>query len=186
MAKNFKRFLSATLALLMILGVPGMAVLAEEIFDNGNVWYGNQVSVDVTAGENGYNYMALFRPYVHGYEFGGHFMGEGEGPQTFVLLDTVAHDNTTWTPSGTYVHGESNYEVVYCCDVETMIVDGTNYKRVNLEDSDYYTDAEAAKIRAILTESLIGSEYSAALTSGLLKQIIVEALQKKKTAASGF
>lgn len=40
------------------------------------------------------------------------------------------------------------------------------------------------KIRAILTESLIGNEYSAALTSGLLKQIIVEALRKKRTAAT--
>jgi pilin isopeptide linkage protein len=80
-------------------------------------------------------------------------MGEGEGPQTFVLIDTVAHDGTTWTPSGTYVPGVSNYEVVYCCDVETMIVDGTYYKRLNLEDNDYYDDEQAAKIRAILTHA---------------------------------
>ncbi len=152
MAKNFKRFLSATLAVILVLGVPGLTAIAKEVI-NGNDWYGDEVAVDVTAGTDGYNYMSLFRKPVHGYEFSGHFMGDGEGPQTFVLLDTVAHDGTTWTPSGVYEHGNSNYEVVYCCDVETMIVDGTYYKRVNLEDSGYYTDAEAAKIRAILTNA---------------------------------
>ena len=153
MAKNFKRFLSAFVALIMIVSVMGLTAFAKEVI-NGNDWYGDEVAVEnITAGQNGYNYMALFRKPVHGYEFSGHFMGEGEGPQTFVLLDTVAHNGTTWTPSGIYEHGNSNYEVVYCCDVETMIVDGTYYKRVNLEDSGYYNDEQAAKIRAILTSA---------------------------------
>ena len=40
------------------------------------------------------------------------------------------------------------------------------------------------KIQKILTEMLIGNEYSAALTSAYLKQILVEILQKKKAAAT--
>lgn len=154
MAKATKRLLAAFLAVIMTVSVMGLPAFAKEVI-NGNDWYGDEVVVEnITAGQNGYNYMALFRKPVHGYEFSGHFMGEGEGPQTFVMIDTTEeYENNTWTPSGIYEHGKSNYEVVYCCDVETMIEDGTMYKRVNLEDSGYYTDAEAAKIRAILTNA---------------------------------
>ena len=152
MAKKFRKGIATFLAVVMIASAMGLPALAKELI-NGNDWYGDEVSVEVKAGSKGYNYMALFRPYVHGYEFGGHFMGEGEGPQTFVMLDTVANDGTTWTPDGIYEHGKSNYEVVYCCDVDTMIKDGTYYKRVNLEDSTYFDDAAAEKIRAILTNS---------------------------------
>ena len=139
------------LALIMCATIVTPAFAAETI--NGNTWYGKDVAVDVTAGTDGYNYMALFRKYVHGYEFSGHFLGDGEGPQTFVVLDTVKYDGTTWTPNGTYDPMTANYDVTYCCDVETMIVDGTYYKRVNLEDSEYYNDAAAARIRAIVTNS---------------------------------
>ncbi len=38
------------------------------------------------------------------------------------------------------------------------------------------------KVGQILTEMLIGNEYSAALTSGLFKQILVETLQKKRSS----
>ena len=154
MAKNLKRMLSAVLAIAMIAGLAMPAFAAETI--NGNTWYGDQVSVDVTAGTEGYNYMALFRKYVHGYEFGGHFMGDGEGPQTFVVIDTAKYDGKTWTPSGLYdpsPDSDTNYEVLYCCDVETMINDGTYYKRVNLDDSEYYTREQANKIRAIVSNS---------------------------------
>lgn len=97
--------------------------------------------------------MALFRKPIHGYEFAGHFIGDGEGAQTFVVIDTAAHAGTTWTPNGLYELGKSNYDVLYCCDVETMIVDGTYYKRVNLEDSEYYTEAQANMIRAIVSNA---------------------------------
>ncbi len=153
MAKKFKKVLCATLALLICLSAINLPAFAAQTI-NGNTWYGEKVSVDVTAGTDGYNYMALFRKYVHGYEFGGHFMGDGEGPQTFVVIDTAKYDGQTWTPDGVYnPNGTSNYDVLYCCDVETTIVDGTYYKRVNLEDSEYYSKEEAAKIRAILMNS---------------------------------
>ena len=149
--KKMQRLVAAILAIVLCTGLFLVPANANTVTDT--VWYGDMVEVEITAGKNGYTFMPLFRKYAHGYEFSGHFMGEGEGPQTFVLIDTVAHDGTTWTPSGTYVPGVSNYEVVYCCDVETMIVDGTYYKRLNLEDNDYYDDEQAAKIRAILTHA---------------------------------
>ena len=151
MKRTMKKSFTMLLALCMVMSLGITAFAAQEI--NGNTWYGDQVAVDVTAGTDGYTFMSLFRKYVHGYEFGGHFLGDGEGPQTFVVIDTVEHDGTTWTPSGIYAPNESNYEVTYCCDVETMIVDGTYYKRVNLEDSEYYNEEQAAKIRAIVTNS---------------------------------
>ena len=150
--KLFKRILSAVMSVIMLISAMALSVAAEEIA--GNTWYGNNLSVDVTEGTEGYNYMSLFRKFCHGYEFGGHFMGEGEGPQTFVVIDTAKHDGESWSPNGVYdPNGSSNYDVVYCCDVETMIKDATYYKRVNLEDSEYYTETEARKIRAILTNA---------------------------------
>lgn len=152
MAKKFRRFGALLMALVMCASMLGTTAFAAETID-GNTWYGDEVSVDVTAGTEGYTFMSLFRKPAHGYEFSGHFLGDGEGPQTFVVIDTVEHDGTTWTPSGIYDPMNSNYEVSYCCDVETMIVDGTYYKRLNLEDSEYYNEAQAAKIRAIVTNA---------------------------------
>lgn len=140
------------LALVICTTTLSMPALAQQEI-GGNIWYGDELAVPVTAGTEGYTFMALFRKPAHGYEFSGHFMGEGEGPQTFVVIDTVAHDSTTWTPSGVYDPMTANYEVTYCCDVETMIVDGTYYKRLNLEDSEYYSDVAASRIRAIVTNA---------------------------------
>ena len=153
MKKTLKKSLALLMTLSMILSMVCTTAFAKTTFENGNVWYGDELSVDVTAGTEGYTFMSLFRKPAHGYEFSGHFLGDGEGPQTFVVIDTVEHDGKTWTPNGLYDPMKSNYEVNYCCDVETMIVDGTYYKRLNLEDSEYYNEAEAAKIRSIVTNS---------------------------------
>ncbi|MBQ9995456.1 MAG: Cys-Gln thioester bond-forming surface protein [Clostridia bacterium] len=149
--KSFKKILSAGLAALMCAGTMGTAVMAEEIID-GNIWYGDEVSVDITAGTEGYTWMSLFHAPISGYEFAGHYMG-AEGPQTFVIVDTQRYGGTTWSPDGLYVPNESNYEVVYCCDVDTMIGDKIYYKRMNLEDSEYYNAEQAAKLRAVMTNS---------------------------------
>ena len=55
------------------------------------------------------------------------------------------------TPPAMY-HLISNGEsfITYCCDFDTNISPGTNYKRVNLEDADYYTEEDAKHIRFIL------------------------------------
>lgn len=155
--KAIKRLTAALLCLITMLGALGTVTFAEQAEsaqdDPSTIWYGDDLSLDITAGTDGYTFMSLFSAPAHGYEFSGHFMGEGEGPQTFVIVDTVEHGNTTWKPNGKYVSGSSNYEVVYCCDVNTMIKNGTYYKRLNLEDSEYFDEQQAAKLRAVLTNS---------------------------------
>jgi rubrerythrin len=150
--KRLSKLFSVLLMLCIFMSTAALSVSAAEII-NGNTWYGSDVSVDVVAGTEGYNYMALFRKPIHGYEFSGHFVGGTESPQTFVVIDTAKYDKTTWTPDGLYELGKSNYDVTYCCDIETMVVDGVYYKRVNLEESEYYTPEQAEKIRAIVSNS---------------------------------
>jgi len=102
----------------------------------------------VTPSDNAYTFETVRGGAGYGYEIGNH-MVSGEIPQTFILVDTSSGE-TSWTPSGRYVFGESNYEVTYCCDVETGLAYNTHYKRINLEDSDYYGPIASQHIRAIL------------------------------------
>ena len=111
MKKSLKRIGALALATsATITGAPAYAV--ETI--NGNTWYGDELAVDVTAGTDGYTYMSLFRKPAHGYEFSGHFLGDGEGPQTFVVIETVEHDGKAWTPSGIYDPNGSNHRSSRC------------------------------------------------------------------------
>jgi len=132
----------------------------------GNLWYGDNISVDIEAGKNGYTFRSVniyegepkgydsskFR--CSSYEQSPHMVKIGEGwdhPSLWILAD--ASEKNTWRPNGLYSYGNSNYDVLYCCDLETAIEDGTYYKRVNLEDSNYYDDEAADRIRGILTNS---------------------------------
>ena len=153
MKKTLSFVLVFSMILAMFTGIFTVDAGAKVVTAEGNDWYGDDLAFEITAGTEGYNYMSLFRTFAHGYEFGGNFLGDGEGPQTFVIIDTEKYDGQIWSPNGTYNPGVSNYEVVYCCDVETIIADATYYKRLNLEDSEYYGEAEAAKIRTIVTNS---------------------------------
>ena len=103
---------------------------------------------DVTPRDDAYVFEAVKGGVGLGYEV-SHHMVSGQIPQTFILVDT-SNGETLWTPNGRYVYGESNYEVVYCCDVLTSLEYTTDYKRVNLEDCNYYSKEAAKHIRAIL------------------------------------
>lgn len=154
MNKKFRKIATTFLALVMCFSFLSLSAVAENA--GTTVWYGDQLAVDVTAGTEGYTFMSLFRSPASGYEFGGHFLANSatqEGAQTFVVLDTAAYDNTTWMPNGRYAPYQSNYEVTYCCDIDTMMRDGAYYKRLNLEDSEYFSEAQAAKIRSVVTNS---------------------------------
>ncbi len=152
MAKKLYQVLSTLLALVLCSSVVSTPAMAKTTLDNGNIWYGDEMAVEVTAGTEGYNYMSLFRKPSHAYEISNHFMAS-ESPQTFVVIDTAAYNGTTWTPNGIYSPYTSNYDVTYCCDVETIIGDSIYYKRMNLEDSEYFNNENAAKIRSIVTNS---------------------------------
>lgn len=141
------------------------------------VWKGGTYAV--TPEDSEYTFETVDGGTGFGYEVSNH-MVSGNIPQTFVLVDT-SDGKTSWTPSGKYVCGESNYDVTYCCDVETMLVRGSNYKRVNLEDSSYYGEEAAKHIRAILETSypyVTLDEMKANLKAGGLNADFVDSLTR--------
>lgn len=79
-------------------------------------------------------------------------MAGGQIPQTFVLVNT-SDGKTQWTPNGLYEPGVSNYDVTYCCDIETDLEWGHDYRRINLEDAGYFSKTAAKHIRAIVSSS---------------------------------
>ncbi len=117
-----------------------------------NIWYGNEVSYDVSAGQNGYTFQSVYP--ARAYEMSNHMVSAGAGhsiPQTLVMIE--ADREYVWCPDSVYTFGASNYEVLYCCDADTGCEDKIYYKRMNLEDSTYYDEEAAAHIRAIITNS---------------------------------
>ena len=153
MANIFKKGLSVLLAALMFIGVINVTALAQE--DDG--WLGGDVKLNVTEGTDGYTYM-LFGdiPNFYYYETSNHTLlkevTKGGAVHLIALVDTKANIGE-WTPNGVYSFGESNYDVVYCCDAATGSEAGDYYKRLNLEDSEYFSDEQAAELRAILTHA---------------------------------
>ena len=119
------------------------------------VWNGDMLNANVTAGTGAYTFMSVYRNPAYVYEMSNHMVtldgASFDIPQTLILVD--ADNNYTWMPNGMYSFGSSNYEVMYCCDAVTGYKDGIYYKRMNLEDSTYYDETEAAHIRAIVTNS---------------------------------
>lgn len=105
----------------------------------------------VTPRDDEYTFEAIEVGTGFAYEI-GNYMISGSIPQTFILVDT-SNKATSWSPSGEYVYGQSNYTVTYCCDKETGLEYGTHYKRLNLENSSYFDKSEAEYIRAILEVS---------------------------------
>ena len=111
----------------------------------------NVGTYDVTPRDDEYVFETV-GPSGYAYEV-SHYMTAGEIPQTFVLVDT-SNGETSWTPSeGEWVSGVSNYEVTYCTDYDTGLEWGMDYRRLNLEDSTYYDDESARRIRAIVQNS---------------------------------
>ena len=110
--------------------------------------------IEVKKGENGYTFLSVYP--ARAYEMSNHMLSTNGGqhndiPQTLIIVE--ANEDYTWNPDGIYSFGVSNYEILYCCDVETGYNDGVYYKRTNLEDSGYYDEEDAAHIRGIITNS---------------------------------
>ena len=139
----------------------------------------NSGTFEVTPADDAYTFEAVRGGTGYGYEV-GHYMVSGNIPQTFILVDT-SNGETYWTPSGLYEYGVSNYEVAYCCDVETDLEYTTDYKRVNLEDSGYYGESASQHIRAILQYSypfVSMEEMKANLKAGGLSDSFVDSLNR--------
>ena len=139
----------------------------------------------VTPRDDEYTFEAVKGGAGFGYEVSNHMVA-GNIPQTFILVDT-ADGTTEWTPNGKYVYGESNYILTYCCDVMTPLAYGTDYKRVNLEDSGYYNPVAARHIRGILMNSypfVSMDEMKANLKAGGLDEAFVDSLTRADMIAA--
>ena len=155
MMKKMNKVFSAFLAIVMLLScMTGTALAAE---GGSTLWRGDQMAVEVAPGEDGYTFMSTYGGSVHSYEISHHFvLADGyakQQTQLFMMLDASGDETYTWTPNGLYNFGSSNYELVYCCDVDTGYEHQAHYKRTNLEDSTYFTENEAQHIRAVILNS---------------------------------
>ena len=98
-------------------------------------------------------------PYIYqligAYECSNH--GCGEIPATMALInvtdESIRNENGQWVPDKLYEYGECNYDIVYCSDAHPSPSTTNLYKRINLEDSTYYSKAAAKKLRAIVINS---------------------------------
>ena len=150
MAKKFKFVLAIALACVMLAttAIPAFAAAA-------TTWQGDITELTIEAGE--YPYVYAIAQDVENeryyYETSNHTLKKeatgGGAIHIFPMVDSTKIDGK-WTPDGIYNSGVSNYDVMYCCDAVTSTRDGIYYKRVNLEDSEYVSDANAKKLRAIV------------------------------------
>ena len=153
-----KRFTKTIVALVLVFSMllSTVVALAE------TQWNAGSMVIPVTQGADGYTFMSVYKSPTAAYEMSNHMVFNGvdknndgsykrEIPQTLVLVD--ASTSYDWTPSGPYSFQQSNYEVLYCCDAMTGYKSGVHYKRMNLEDSTYYSAEAAAHIRGIVMSS---------------------------------
>lgn len=133
----------------------------------------------VTPRNDQYAFEVVQHKVGFGYEVSNHMVAQTI-PQTFVIVDT-SNGATTWTPSGLYVNGESNYEVTYCCDYTQGLKWGSDYRRINLEDADYFNEEAAKYIRAIVQTSypyVTIDEMKQRLKDGGLSESFVDSLTR--------
>ena len=98
-------------------------------------------------------------PYIYqligAYECSHH--GCGEIPASMAIIDvtdpTILNEDGNWVPDKLYEYGDCNYDIVYCSDAHPSPSTTSLYKRINLEDSTYYSRSAARKLRAIVINS---------------------------------
>lgn len=168
------------------------SALVAKIYDSlETVWYMDEhpdASWTITKGEGSYIYQfASGSKSTPIYELSPHCTAGLDMPQTFQLVDTTVYTGE-WQPDGLYTGpGENNYDLAYCCDLETHIVENTHYRRVNLEDSGYYGPEAAKHIRAIVQNSypfVSIDEMKKKLRSGGLESDVVSGLDRGEIIAA--
>lgn len=100
--------------------------------------------VDIPASDGEYTYWLGSRKF---YEYSLHQDVNHDSTGTMLMTDTSQHTGL-WSPQGEYIPGVSDYVVVYCCDWDSHTRTNTMYKRINLEDADYYHTDEAENKKA--------------------------------------
>ncbi len=129
--KNFKRFTSFLMSVILLFSVAATTVSAADTDVTENHTY------VLDRDSNGDHLYQFQSPSMIGYDLDNTYGGNGVPIQAFVytMYDSV---NKTYIPS-------------YCCDINTTAHAGANYRRLNLEDSPF-AGSSAGLIRAILYE----------------------------------
>ena len=159
MAKVFKKGLSVFLAAMLCVSAMNMLVMAEDATK-----FTAMELEGIISSSDEYNYMIAqdLEDGVYYYETSNHTLkiANAGAVHIFPVIDTNRNVNAgIWEADGIYKSGESNYDVVYCCDfatdtrVDDVDVTKTYYKRLNLEDSEYFSDELAERLRAIVSVS---------------------------------
>lgn len=165
MKHNFKRFLSALLALAMLVSLlcAGMvSASAEGTYEETDSYVLNFSNQNIP----GYEDYDAKRLYASPYRTDIFVTEEGSlsnwnwcGSSVLNMIDT------------TQLHkgGEGAFASigVYCVDAVTDGITGYDYRRVNLEDSAYFSDTVAGRIRAILLESFPHQQDMTALADAV-------------------
>lgn len=122
---------------------------------------GKFTNIKVTAGSEPYVFKAPSSTYQ--YQQSGHrnrIYNQDTHIQTFMMIDTTnegaveAGSSWRWTADGkVYTPGTNNYYVAFCCDNKTNFNANIYYRQVNLEDSEYVNDEQAALVRSIVSSS---------------------------------
>ena len=151
MKNNMNRILSVLLAVVMLVSVIGTGMItasAEETYQATDSYVLNYSSQDIA----GYEDYDSKRLYGSPYRTDIFVMEEGKLSNWNWCSGSVLNMiNTTKLAQG----GEGAYASVgvYCVDAVTDGVTGFDYRRVNLEDSTYFSDEVAGRVRAIITTS---------------------------------
>ena len=168
MKKSIKRILSLLMSCAMAASMLGTVAFAEESesYEPTNTYVLNYTSRDI----KGYEDYDAQRLYASDH-YGGLYVDEnGDGTfDGFWYTDENGYldwnsENWNWTNFSVLnmintgklkEGGEGAYASIpaYCVDAVTSSVKGYEYRRVNLEDSTYFSDEVAGRIRAIFMNS---------------------------------
>ena len=150
---NMKRPISLLMAIMLVVtALSGLAITvsAEEFYEATDAYVLNYTGEDI----EGYGDYSAKRLYASDHYAGMYIDEDGDGVLNnwnWTCCSVLNMINTRKLADG----GEGAYATipVYCVDAVTSGVPGYNYRRINLEDSGYYTDVTAGQLRAIFLNS---------------------------------
>lgn len=150
--KKLSRIFALLMAVMMVVSLIGVSVYADETptYEATDSYVLNFSSQDV----DGYEDWDEKRLYASPYRTDIYVTENGKlSNWNWCSANVMNMINTT--KIGTVENAAEPYAsiAVYCVDAITDGVPGYSYRRVNLEDSGYYSDTTAGRIRAIITNS---------------------------------
>ncbi len=143
-----KRIVCLLLTLTLVFGM-AMTVSAEEAYTPTDSYVLNFTNQDIEGYEDYDNKRLYASPHIGNL---GYVDNNGKmeywANTGFSVLNMINTGKLTEKGEGAYASIP-----VYCCDAITDGVGGYAYRRVNLEDSGYFTDEMAGKLRAVFMNS---------------------------------